>query len=160
MKIQLTLKINPFNQVIMLNKYLPYIYTARGREGRKSHFQIQKSDYFLFLLINTGQKCISFLGYICSALSNTFKFWEDLLFWAKHCTKLVCLLAMEATSLFSDSDASGNWTSCRHPLLGLGQQGCPFLQNLLSQLTSPGLMKSLKRITTISSQCTRITQYF
>lgn len=158
MKIQLTLKINPFNQVIMLNKNLPYIYTAGGRE--EITLSNTKIRFFLFLLINAGLKCISFLGYICSALSNTFKFWEDLLFWAKHCTKLVCLLAMEATSLFSDSDASGNWTSCRHPLLGLGQQGCPFLQNLLSQLTSPGLMKSLKRITTISSQCTRITQYF
>jgi len=44
------------------------------------------------------------------------------------------------------------------PLLGLGQQGCPFPQNILSQLTSSGLMKSLKRITTISSQCTRISK--
>lgn len=59
--------------------------------------------------------------------------------------------------LFSYSDASGKWTSCWHPSARPGPAR-PSLQYILSQLTSPGLMKSLKRTTPISSQCKRISK--
>ena len=132
----------------------------------KSHFQIQKSD-FLFLLINAGLKCTTSGPKL--ALAQLAELHVQCTF--QHIQVLVGLTIL-SQALQKPSVPAGYGSNIaifivmhletEHPadipLLGLGQQGCPFLQNVLSRLTSPGLTQSLKRITTISGQCTSITR--
>lgn len=109
-----------------------------------TRFQIPKSD-LLFLLINAVLKHITSRP----KLALTELAWLHLQRTFKHIQVLVGL-AISSQALCEPNGPAGYgkqhsyFHTVMHletehpadtPLLGLGQQGCPFLQNILSQLT-------------------------